>query len=58
MREIYALLSVFVTDPNFKNETAPKVVLSVVPEMLVTVSLVFAGIRTRNIGKLRNKSQV
>ena len=57
MREIYALLSVLITDPNFKNETAPKVVLSVVPEMLVTVSLVFAGIKTRNIGKFRNKSQ-
>lgn len=57
VREIYASLAVFITNPNFKNETAPKVVLSVVPEMLVTLSLVFAGIKTRNIGKLRNKSQ-
>jgi hypothetical protein len=54
LREIYTLLSVFITNPNFKTNTAVKVVMSVVPEMLVTLILVFVGIQTRNIRKLRN----
>lgn len=57
LREVYALLSVFITNPDFKNKTAVKVVMSIIPEMLMTLLLVFVGIRTRNIGKLRNMNK-
>lgn len=57
VREIYAMLSVFIANPNFKNNTAAKVVLSVVPEMIVTVFLVLAGVKTRNISKLRTMNK-
>jgi tartrate dehydratase alpha subunit/fumarate hydratase class I-like protein len=51
------MLSVFIANPNFKNNTAAKVVLSVVPEMIVTVFLVLAGVKTRNISKLRTMNK-
>ncbi|KAN0096524.1 hypothetical protein V8E51_015329 [Hyaloscypha variabilis] len=54
LRELYGMLSVFIKDPNFKNNTAAKVVLSVIPEMIVTVLFAQAGTRTRNINRLRN----
>jgi hypothetical protein len=57
LREVYTLLSVFIKNPNFKNNTTAKVIMSVVPEMIVTLLLIFVGFQTRNIGKLRGISQ-
>lgn len=54
VREIYALLGVFIKNPDFKNNTTAKAIMSVVPEILCTVILLFVGIHARNICKHRN----
>jgi len=52
-RDVYAALNVFLTSTAFKNSLTAKVILSVVPEMIVTTILAVVGINTRHISKLR-----
>ena len=54
---MYSVLGIFLTNPAFKNSTAAKVVMSVVPEMLFTALLIFVGIQTRNIEKARGANK-
>ena len=53
VRDVYAALSIFISSAAFKNSLAAKVVMSVVPEMIVTIILAVVGIRTRHISALR-----
>jgi hypothetical protein len=55
VREIYAAGSDFATSSDFTTSFALKVALSVVPEIIVVVILVYGGLKTRNISQvLRN----
>lgn len=57
MRMVYGVLSFFLTDPHFAKSTAAKIVLSVIPEVIVTVALLVVGIITRNMWKSRPTGQ-
>ncbi|KUJ06796.1 uncharacterized protein LY89DRAFT_692158 [Mollisia scopiformis] len=58
IRDIYAALNIFLTSTTFKNSLVAKVILSVVPEAIMTTVLAGAGIMTRHMSKLRKVGKV